>query len=86
LFQGGFQIIYDLLGQEARIRKVGGVFKGIVLEPEDVEVGFVAFGEFVVGEGFEAVGFGAGVACVSGGKRALQDLLKSIRRLFIGAF
>lgn len=42
--------------------KVGGVFEGVVLQPEDVEVHLVALDELVVSERFEAVSFFAGVA------------------------
>ena len=50
-------MLYDLLGQDFGGWEVFGVFQGFVFEPEDVEVGFVAGDEFVVGKGFPAVDF-----------------------------
>jgi len=50
VFECSLQIIGDLLSQNFRIWKVLAVFQRIVFEPEDVEVGFVAFDDLVVGE------------------------------------
>ena len=57
LFQGGFEALHDLGGEEGGSREVVAVFEGIVLEPEDVEVGFVAGDDLGVGEFLEALGF-----------------------------
>ena len=57
LFEGGFEVGDDFGGEDVGVGEVGRVFEGIVLEPEDVEVGFVAFDQVVVGERFEAVRF-----------------------------
>ena len=46
------------MGDHVGVGKIGGVFEGVVFEPEDVEAGFVAGDEFVVGVGTPAaVGF-----------------------------
>ena len=48
LFEGGFELIYDFLGENVGIRKIVRVFEAFVSEPEDVEAGLVAVDEFVV--------------------------------------
>jgi len=57
------------LGDDVRIGKIGGVFEGVVFEPEYVEAGFVASNEFLVLVGTPtAVGFLVGpgwFACVA---------------------
>jgi hypothetical protein len=62
LFQGGFQIGGDFLGDDFGGGQVGGFFQGVVFQPEDVEVHFVALHQFVVGEAFEALAVFAVVA------------------------
>jgi hypothetical protein len=42
LFEGGFEVFDDFLGQYVGIGKVVGYFEAFVFEPEDLEVGFVA--------------------------------------------
>jgi hypothetical protein len=44
LFQGGLQIVGDLLGQHVRSRQIIGIFQALVFEPEYVEVHFVTLG------------------------------------------
>jgi len=44
------QIVGDLLSEDVRFGKVFGVFKALVLEPEDVEVHLVTLDEFLVVE------------------------------------
>ena len=44
------QIVGDFLGQDAWVGQVFAVFQRIIFEPEDVEVGFVAFDDLFVGE------------------------------------
>jgi hypothetical protein len=41
LFEGGFEVFDDFLGEHVRIGEVVGFFQGFVSEPEDVETGFV---------------------------------------------
>ena len=48
MFQNCFEVVDDFLGDDVGIGEIGGVFEGIVFEPEDVEAGFVAGNEFVV--------------------------------------
>ena len=48
MFEGGFEVVDDFLGDDVGVGKIGGVFEGVVFEPEDVEAGFVAGDEFVV--------------------------------------
>jgi len=69
LFEGGFEVVGDLLGDDAGGGEVGGFFEGVVFEPEDVEVDLVALGQLGVGEGLEAVGLlavGAVLGVVAG--------------------
>ena len=42
LFEGGFEIFNDFLGQNVGIGEVVGLFEALVSEPEDVEAGLVA--------------------------------------------
>jgi len=42
LFQGGFEILTDFLGQNVGVGKVVRLFEAFVSEPEDVEAGLVA--------------------------------------------
>jgi hypothetical protein len=46
LFEGGFEVIDDFLGENVGIGKIVGDFEAFVSEPEDVESGFVAADEF----------------------------------------
>jgi hypothetical protein len=48
LFQGGFEVFDDFLGEYVGIREVVGFFEAFISEPEDVEAGFVAMNEFFV--------------------------------------
>jgi hypothetical protein len=38
LFQGGFEVVDDLGGDDIGGGEVRGILKGVVLQPEDVEV------------------------------------------------
>jgi hypothetical protein len=42
LFQGGFEVIDDFLGENVGIGEIVGDFEAFVSEPEDVEAGLVA--------------------------------------------
>jgi hypothetical protein len=42
LFEGGFEIFDDFLGQNVWIGKSARFFEAFVSDPEDVEAGFVA--------------------------------------------
>ena len=42
LFEGGFEVLDDFLGENLRIREVVGFFEALVPEPENVEAGFIA--------------------------------------------
>jgi len=42
LFEGGFEVGGDVGGDDFGGGQVRGVFQGVVFEPEDVEVDFVA--------------------------------------------
>ena len=55
LFQRSFEVGGDVGGDDLGRGEVGGFLQGFVLQPEDVEVELVAFGEFFVGEGLESV-------------------------------
>jgi hypothetical protein len=46
LFEGGFEVIDDFLGENVGIGKIVGVFEALVYKPEDVEAGLVAADEF----------------------------------------
>ncbi|HEY3616642.1 MAG TPA: hypothetical protein VGK96_07490 [Candidatus Sulfotelmatobacter sp.] len=43
LIQGGLEVFDDLSGKNGRVGEIGGIAQAVVAEPEDVEVGFVAF-------------------------------------------
>ncbi len=74
MFEGGGEVSGDVLGDDLGGGKVGGFFQGVVFEPEDVEVDFVALDELFVGEGFEAVCFNS-LMPIQGG-RAVSALLQ----------
>ena len=58
MLQRCLKILCNLLSQHFWIGQVLTVFQRVILEPEDVEVGFVAFDDLVVGEATPAsVGF-----------------------------
>jgi hypothetical protein len=59
LLEGGFEVVDDLTGDDIGGREIGGIFKGVVLQPEDVEVHLVALEEVLVGEAPEALGLDA---------------------------
>jgi len=46
LFEGGFEVVDDFLGENVGIGEIVGVFEALVSEPKDVEAGFVAADEF----------------------------------------
>jgi len=41
LFEGGFEVFDDFLGQNIGVREIVGFFETFVSEPEDVEAGFI---------------------------------------------
>jgi len=41
LFEGGFEILDDFLGENVGVGKTVGVFEAFVSEPEEIEAGFV---------------------------------------------
>jgi hypothetical protein len=45
LFERGFEVVDDFLGENVGIGKIVGVFEAFISEPEDVEAGFVAVDE-----------------------------------------
>ena len=49
------EVFDDLSGDDVGVGKIGTVFERLILQPEDVEVEFVALGQFFVGEGPKAV-------------------------------
>jgi hypothetical protein len=55
LIKSRLQIVSDLLGDNVRIRETGGIFKAVVLEPEDVEVNFVPLEKSIIAEGLESL-------------------------------
>jgi hypothetical protein len=55
LIESRLQIVSDLLGDNVRIRETGGIFKAVVLEPEDVEVNFVPLEKSIIAEGLESL-------------------------------
>ena len=59
MLEGGFEVFGDVGGDDFGSREVGGVFEGLVLEPEDVEVDLIALEEVLVGEALEALGLRA---------------------------
>jgi hypothetical protein len=46
LFERGFELFDDFLGQIVGVGQVVGLFEAFVAEPEDVEAGFAAVDEF----------------------------------------
>ena len=50
LFQGGFEVVGDFLGDDFRGGQIGGFFQRIVFQPENVQVHLVALQQVVVGE------------------------------------
>jgi hypothetical protein len=48
LFQSGFEVFDDFLGQNVGVGQVVGLFQAFVSQPEDIQTGFVAVDEFVV--------------------------------------
>ena len=59
------------------VGQVGRILQRLVPQPEDVEVGFVAGDEFVVGEGFPAVDFfGFAAFATVFGFVALDEIIK----------
>jgi hypothetical protein len=46
LFEGGFEVLDDFLGENVGIGEIVGVFKAFVSEPEDVEPGLVVLLSF----------------------------------------
>jgi len=74
LRQSRFQILHDLRGNDVGRGKVIRVLQRLVAQPEDVQGGFVAGDEFLVGERAEALGLGAFVAVggVVGGDEVVE--------------
>ena len=48
LFEGGFEVFDDFLGENVGIGEIVGFFQALVAEPEDIEAGLVAVDELVV--------------------------------------
>ena len=48
MFQGGLQVIDDLLGENVGIGEIVGVFEAFVSEPEDTQASVVTGDEFFV--------------------------------------
>jgi hypothetical protein len=46
MFQGGFEIFHDFLGENVGIGKMVGLFEAFISEPEDVEAGLEALTRF----------------------------------------
>jgi hypothetical protein len=61
LIQRNFKIFNNFCCNNIRFRKVFGIFKAFVLEPEDIQVYFVLLDEIIVGRASEAFGFSSGV-------------------------
>ena len=40
MFEGGFEVVDDFLSDHIGIWEIGGVFEGVVFEPEEIEAGF----------------------------------------------
>ena len=55
LLQRGFQALHNLPRQNCRIGQVAGVLQAPVLEPEDVQAGFIPFHQIVIAESPEAL-------------------------------
>jgi len=49
LFEGGFEVFDDFLGENVGVGEIVRVFEAFVSEPEDVGAGFVAADEFFTG-------------------------------------
>ena len=64
LIQRNFKIFNNFCCNNIRFRKVFGIFKAFVLEPEDIQVYFVPLDEIIVSEAAEAFGFSSGVDIV----------------------
>jgi hypothetical protein len=45
LFQSGFEVVEDLLGENVGIGKIVGDFEALVSKPENIEAGLVAVDE-----------------------------------------
>jgi len=48
LFEGGFEVLDDFLGENVGIGKIVGVFEAFVSQPGDVEAGLVTVDEVFV--------------------------------------
>ena len=48
MFEGGFEVVDDFLGQNVRVGEIVGFFEAFVSEPEDVEAGLIAIDEIFV--------------------------------------
>ena len=48
MFEGGFEVFDDLLGENIGIGEVVGFFEAFIPEPEDVEAGLVAVVQILV--------------------------------------
>jgi hypothetical protein len=46
LFEGGFEVVDDFLGEDVGVGEIVGVFEAFVSEPKDIEAGFVAVDSF----------------------------------------
>ena len=57
--EGGGEVVDDFGGDEVGAGEAVEVLEAVVLEPEDVEVEFVAGAELLVGEAAEAFAFSA---------------------------
>jgi hypothetical protein len=49
LFQGGFEVFDDFLGDNVRLGEIVGLFQAFVSEPENIQAGFVAVDELFIG-------------------------------------
>ena len=50
LFQRGLQVVGNFLREDVRRGEVGAVFQRLIPQPRDIQVEFVACGQFFVGE------------------------------------
>jgi hypothetical protein len=41
LFEGGFEVVDDFLGEDVGVGEIVGVFEAFVSQPKDIEAGFV---------------------------------------------
>jgi len=48
LFEGGFEVFDDFLGENVGVGQIVGVFEAFISEPQDVEARLVAAAEFLV--------------------------------------